>query len=204
MLLFALFFFLYSIFIEQLFLFIIQIIPAGTMPTLTKKYHGNKGKLVIINLQPTKQDKKADLIIRAFADSVMTKLMKKFGLEIPDYDSSRDPIVSVKSLEFLDWTQTDEETKRVVGLAEKIEAEFKENRKQNRKTRPKTEAGPGNGSEAAVKPEVKIEEPDEKVAGLVKVEAAVEAVSAFEKRKNLEDETDSKPENKFLKLENGS
>jgi hypothetical protein len=32
------------------------------MPTLTKKYHGDQGKLVIINLQPTKQDKKADLV----------------------------------------------------------------------------------------------------------------------------------------------
>lgn len=46
----------------------LQIVPAGTMPTLTKKYHGaaagKTGKLVIINLQPTKHDKKADLIIR--------------------------------------------------------------------------------------------------------------------------------------------
>ena len=174
------------------------------MPTLTKKYHGGKGKLVIINLQPTKQDKKADLLIRTFADSVMTKLLKKFGLEIPEYDSGRDPIVSVKSLDFLDWTQTDEETKRVVALAEKIEAEFKENRKLNRKTKPKTETGPGNGFES-VKPEVKVEEADEKMVDLVKDEADAEAEAVAEKRKTLEDETDTKmPGNKILKLENGS
>jgi|APCry1669190288_1035285.scaffolds.fasta_scaffold1078001_1 hypothetical protein len=38
----------------------------------------------------------------------MTKLFKKFGLEIPEFDRDRDPIVSVKNVEFLEWTQTDE------------------------------------------------------------------------------------------------
>ena len=195
------------------------------MPTLTKKFHGDQGKLVIINLQPTKQDKKAgndfkqqfndtnikansvyislskaalrysrfwlfadqntankegtntvlalfipkvvvlvfdsvgnltlqkaltsifrsilklfmklflDLLIRTFADSVMEKLFEKLGLDIPDYNPERDPIVSVKSLDFLDWTQSDEETKRVVALAEKVEAEFKERKKLNKGTK---------------------------------------------------------------------
>jgi mono-ADP-ribosyltransferase sirtuin 6 len=100
------------------------------MPTLTKKYHGKGGKLVIINLQPTKQDKKADLIIKTFADSVLEKLFAKLGIDIPEYDPAQDPIVSVKSLEFLDWTQSGKETKRVVALASKIETEFKEKRNQ--------------------------------------------------------------------------
>jgi len=37
-----------------------QIQPAGNLPLLTKR---NGGKLVIINLQRTKQDKRADLRI---------------------------------------------------------------------------------------------------------------------------------------------
>jgi hypothetical protein len=73
-----------------------------------------------------------DLIIRTFADSVMEKLFEKLGLDIPEYNPERDPIVSVKSLDYLDWTQSDEETKRVVSLAEKVEAEFKERKKLNK------------------------------------------------------------------------
>ena len=76
-----------------------------------------------------------DLLIRTFADSVMEKLFEKLGIDIPDYNPERDPIVSVKSLDYLDWTQSDEETKRVVALAEKVEAEFKERKKLNKGTK---------------------------------------------------------------------
>jgi len=62
----------------------------------------------------------------------MEKLFEKLGLDVPEYNSERDPIVSVKSLDYLDWTQSDEETKRVVTLAEKVEAEFKERKKVNK------------------------------------------------------------------------
>ena len=58
------------------------------MPTYAKKYHED-GRLVICNLQPTKQDKKADLNIHTYVDDVMRAVMKNLDLEIPDYDRSR-------------------------------------------------------------------------------------------------------------------
>ena len=88
----------------------LQIIPAGNMPTYTKKYH-TTGKLVICNLQPTKQDKKADLNIHTFVDDVMEMLMKNLGLEIPEYNKEEDPVRKVLRGEFpkddlyIDWTQ---------------------------------------------------------------------------------------------------
>ncbi|XP_077188324.1 NAD-dependent protein deacylase sirtuin-6 isoform X2 [Paroedura picta] len=60
----------------------LQIKPSGDLPLLTKK---KGGKLVIVNLQPTKHDKQADLRIHGYVDEVMTKLMKDLGLEIPEW-----------------------------------------------------------------------------------------------------------------------
>ena len=116
-----------------------QIIPAGTMPILTKKCHGDLGKIVIINLQPAMLDQKADLIIRKYVDVVMVKLFQKLELEIPEYNPERDPILQVKNLEYLEWTQSEEETKSVVARADKLEAEFKkatrEDKRQERKAK---------------------------------------------------------------------
>ena len=61
---------------------------SGNMPTYAKKYHED-GRLVMCNLQPTKQDKKADLHIHTYVDDVMRAVMKNLDLEIPDYDQSR-------------------------------------------------------------------------------------------------------------------
>ena len=178
------------------------------MPTLTKKYHGKGGKLVIINLQPTKQDKKADLIIKTFADSVLEKLFEKLGIDIPEYDPARDPIVSVKSLEFLDWTQSGKETKRVVALASKIETEFKEKRKTNRKTKAKNDEDieQRNGEvkvekDSEVKSEVNIEEENE-----VKIELEVksEEIDLPSKRKTDETDDDKNCLTKVFKADNGS
>ena len=58
------------------------------MPTYAKKYHED-GRLVICNLQPTKQDKKADLNIHTYVDDVMKAVMGKLGLEIPEFDLTR-------------------------------------------------------------------------------------------------------------------
>ena len=58
------------------------------MPTYAKKYH-EEGRLVICNLQPTKQDKKADLNIHTYVDDVMRAVMRNLDLEIPDYERSR-------------------------------------------------------------------------------------------------------------------
>lgn len=66
----------------------LQIIPCGSLPLLAKK---TGGKIVICNLQPTKIDKSANLILRAYVDDVMEKLMKRLGVEIPDYSTEHDP-----------------------------------------------------------------------------------------------------------------
>lgn len=48
-------------------------------------------KLVIINLQPTQFNSKADLIINYYADDVMRLLADELDLEVPEYDPSEDP-----------------------------------------------------------------------------------------------------------------
>lgn len=48
-------------------------------------------KLVIINLQPTKFDAKADLIVNYYADHVMKELMACLNIDVPDYNPSEDP-----------------------------------------------------------------------------------------------------------------
>uniref|UniRef100_A0A8D0GV15 NAD-dependent protein deacylase sirtuin-6 n=1 Tax=Sphenodon punctatus TaxID=8508 RepID=A0A8D0GV15_SPHPU len=69
----------------------LQIKPSGNLPALTKK---SGGKLVIVNLQPTKHDKQAILRIHGYLDEVVTKLMKHLGLEIPEW---RGPVVVEES-----------------------------------------------------------------------------------------------------------
>lgn len=58
----------------------LQIKPAGNLPLLTKR---KGGKLVIVNLQPTKHDRCADLRIHGYVDEVMTQLMQRLDLKVP-------------------------------------------------------------------------------------------------------------------------
>ncbi|XP_065178622.1 NAD-dependent protein deacetylase Sirt6-like [Sycon ciliatum] len=58
----------------------LQIVPAGTLPLQALKQPN--GKLVICNLQPTKHDKKATLIIHARVDDIMSHVMEFLGLAI--------------------------------------------------------------------------------------------------------------------------
>lgn len=58
----------------------LQIVPAGNLPTLSKK---NNGKLVIVSLSKTKHDKKADIRIYAKVDDVMSGLMERLSIPIP-------------------------------------------------------------------------------------------------------------------------
>ncbi|XP_066273960.1 NAD-dependent protein deacylase sirtuin-6-like isoform X1 [Branchiostoma lanceolatum] len=60
----------------------LQIVPSGNLPLLTKK---RGGKLVIINLQPSKHDKHADLRIHGYVDEVMSMMMNQLGINIPKY-----------------------------------------------------------------------------------------------------------------------
>lgn len=82
----------------------LQIVPSGNLPICNKKYCG---KLAVINLQPTKHDKKADLIINTYVDVVIEKVMKRLGLEIPEYstetDFSRDEDL-INDKKVIDWT----------------------------------------------------------------------------------------------------
>ena len=119
----------------------LQIVPAGNMPAYTKKYQGgmkDKGKLVIINLQPTKQDKKADLLIRAFSDTVMEKLFDRLGAKIPSYNPLHDP-VKIMSLTAktdktlpIEWTQSSTNAKEIQKLSSAIEDKWKEKRRSEK------------------------------------------------------------------------
>ncbi|XP_004518845.1 NAD-dependent protein deacetylase Sirt6 [Ceratitis capitata] len=78
----------------------LQIIPSGNLPLKNKK-HG--GKIIICNLQPTKHDKKADLIISTYVDDILEKVCKRLGVEIPMYDSSEDP-TRIQNAHNYEWT----------------------------------------------------------------------------------------------------
>uniref|UniRef100_A0A4W5M6I6 protein acetyllysine N-acetyltransferase n=1 Tax=Hucho hucho TaxID=62062 RepID=A0A4W5M6I6_9TELE len=55
----------------------------GDLPLLTKR---KGGKVVIVNLQPTKQDKHAHLRINGCENKVMNQLMELLGMDIPKGD----------------------------------------------------------------------------------------------------------------------
>lgn len=81
----------------------LQINPSGMLPLKNKK-HG--GKVVICNLQPTKYDAKADLVISTYVDTIMEKVLKRLGIELPTYSLDDDP-TKVKFCE-LEWTISSE------------------------------------------------------------------------------------------------
>ena len=98
------------------------------MPTFAKKT--GKGKLVIINLQPTKHDKKADLIIRTYADQVFERLLAKLDLQIPQYKDDSDPVKQVKLVGgSIEWTQSNNLAKTWGKKCRQLETELKELRK---------------------------------------------------------------------------
>ncbi|CAB3244063.1 unnamed protein product [Arctia plantaginis] len=78
----------------------LQIVPSGNLPIETVKYGGN---LVICNLQPTKHDNKADLIINYYVDDILEKVMEILGLDIPTYCENDNPIKRADST-IIDWT----------------------------------------------------------------------------------------------------
>lgn len=77
----------------------LQINPAGQLPLKNKKFNG---KFVICNLQPTKYDKKADLVISSYVDIVMEKVLKRLGVELPEYSQENDPTKQLPCE--LEWT----------------------------------------------------------------------------------------------------
>lgn len=59
----------------------LQIVPVGNMPLLAQK---NGGKMVTVNLQATKHEKKADLAIHGLVDDVMTRVLSHLGIVLDD------------------------------------------------------------------------------------------------------------------------
>nr|XP_022904870.1 NAD-dependent protein deacetylase Sirt6 [Onthophagus taurus] len=82
----------------------LQIVPSGRLPMSCKKYGG---KVVIVNLQPTKYDKKADLRINSYVDLVLSELMNSLDLEIPEYKIGLDPTKNAELTDnkiVVEWT----------------------------------------------------------------------------------------------------
>lgn len=66
-----------------------QIMPSGKLPLRNSKFGG---KFALVNLQPIKLEKKADLVIHSYVDDVMEKVIKRLGIEeIPEYNEADDP-----------------------------------------------------------------------------------------------------------------
>ncbi|EPB71228.1 transcriptional regulator, Sir2 family [Ancylostoma ceylanicum] len=59
----------------------LQIVPVGDMPLLAQK---NGGKMVTVNLQATKHEKKTDLAIHGFVDDVMVRVLKHLDIQLGD------------------------------------------------------------------------------------------------------------------------
>lgn len=67
-----------------------QLMPANQLPLEALK-GVSRGKLVIINLQPTKLDAKAHLVIHGYADEVMRRIVESLNIKVSDYDPTIDP-----------------------------------------------------------------------------------------------------------------
>ncbi len=65
------------------------------MPLAAKR---NGGKIVIVNLQTTKHDKKCDLKINTYVDTVMVKLCAVLGVPIPDWPGPHITLQSIHTL----------------------------------------------------------------------------------------------------------
>lgn len=85
-----------------------QIMPSGKLPLRNKKYGG---KFALVNLQPIKLQKSADLSIHTYVDDIWERVLKRLGIEdIPEYDDGRDPS---RNCTDEPWNINVEEVKRV-------------------------------------------------------------------------------------------
>lgn len=82
----------------------LQLRPSRDLVCTKRKKTNQKKKLVIINLQPTKFDKDADLIINYYSDDVMKELAKQMEFEIPKYNPKSDPTKDADSIGTM-WTK---------------------------------------------------------------------------------------------------
>ncbi|XP_061172161.1 uncharacterized protein LOC133181633 [Saccostrea echinata] len=70
----------------------LQIVPSGNLPLASRK---KGGKLVIVNLQPTKHDSKATLKVHEYVDEVMSQLCKLLDIPIPEFQGPETLLESV-------------------------------------------------------------------------------------------------------------
>ncbi|KAK6058769.1 transcriptional regulator, Sir2 family [Cooperia oncophora] len=68
----------------------LQIVPVGDMPLLAKK---NGGKMVTVNLQATKHEKKADLAIHGLVDDVMARVLGYLDIKMDENENENGEIV---------------------------------------------------------------------------------------------------------------
>ncbi|XP_066143133.1 NAD-dependent protein deacetylase Sirt6 [Euwallacea fornicatus] len=101
----------------------LQIVPSGNLPLRCKKYGG---KLVIVNLQPTKHDKKADLIINTYVDVVLENIMKHLNLEIPEYSKEVDPTKNQVGYAIVEWDILKVDVKMFKAMYEEKQREYRE------------------------------------------------------------------------------
>lgn len=94
----------------------LQINPSGQLALRNRKYGG---KVVICNLQPTKLDAKADLRISGYVDEVMERVMKRLGVEIPEYTGDDDRTKVATAMD-LDWTIAGEQVKETEKLYDEM------------------------------------------------------------------------------------
>ena len=71
----------------------LQIVPAANLPFLCKRRSKTSlpGRVVIVNLQKTKYDHKADLVIHDYIDDVLVQLCKCLDIQIPLFRPETDP-----------------------------------------------------------------------------------------------------------------
>lgn len=97
----------------------LQIVPSGNLPLRTKKYDG---KVAIVNLQPTKHDKKCDLKINTYVDDVLIQVMKNLNLTLPEYNFDNDPTKNMdlkNNVQLMEWTLFDSDVKTVENVYSK-------------------------------------------------------------------------------------
>ncbi|KAB7503914.1 NAD-dependent protein deacetylase Sirt6 [Armadillidium nasatum] len=98
----------------------LQIVPSGNLPVHTKK---RGGSLVICNLQPTKQDRHADVMIHTYVDDVIKRVLEILEVPLPDYDSTIDPVV-ITSLRIADGIKNSEGEEEFTPIDWTINAEW--------------------------------------------------------------------------------
>ncbi|CAH0554013.1 unnamed protein product [Brassicogethes aeneus] len=122
----------------------LQILPSGALPIKNKKYGG---KVVIVNLQPTKFDKKADLIINSYVDKVMEVLMEKLGFKIPTYSSNDDPIINPPSRDVQHWNIAKSNITKYSKMYTELNKDFKKRRREEQQENTKKKMKKEMGSE---------------------------------------------------------